>query len=402
MIKTLVLYSSYTNQISYFDDWVDAFKEHSSYESECINVYDARIDLSQIHHLIENTDLIVLHHSMNGDTLEYLKPFISPLKNRKGKLVSFVGNEINLPTIGMVPKIKILQELQTDVIATQLLQEAGEWLYSDCKDSKIISIPHALNPKAFYPIKNFGSRGIDIGTRSARYGVYLGDNDRNAIIHFFHENAKKFELSVDLGLDNSSQKRFTRPEWASFLNSCKATLSSEAGSFYLEKDDRLVNQIQKYLKKSSERFVLPNETIARKIYRQILPSFVRKKIAHALKNHIVEVGNLDEDSNFEEIYKKFFSKEQKCPAYSKAISSRHFDAIGTRTLHIMYPGRYNDILKAGEHYFALKNDHSNVEELIETLKNSELVNKTTGSTFDYVMSHHTHKHRLDTLLNVLG
>jgi len=394
-MKTLVLYSSYTDQMSYFDDWVDAFKYHKDYNAECINVFNAEKIFHDIAKKIEKSDLIIIHHSMNGDTLKYIKPFMSPLKNRKGKLVSFVGNEVNLPTFGMAPKIQNLKELEAEIIATQLLQEAGEWLYQECKKSKVISLPHALNSRVFVSKRKV--RQIDIGTRSARYGVYIGDDDRNNIIQFFYKNSKKLGLYVDLGLDAGSQKRFNRSEWAELLSSCRATLSTEAGSFYLERDDDLVTQIQEFLKKKSKKIVLPNETVARKIYRAIVPSSIRKFIISLLKEKLIEVGNLDDNYDFNEIYERFFSKTKKCPAYSKAISSRHFDAIGTKTLHIMYPGRYNDILVSGEHYFELKHDHSNIKELGDYLKDDVLIKTITERTYEHTMSHHTHKHRLDTL-----
>ena len=399
-MKTLVLYSSYTDQMSYFDDWVDAFKEHPNYHSECVNVFNTLSEYANICKKIEKAELIVIHHSMNADTLKYIHPFINALKNRKGKLVSFVGNEVNLPTISMAAKIKNLQDIEPDIIATQLLQEAGEWLYQNCTKSKVVSLPHALNPKAFFSSKDLEQRKIDIGTRSARYGVYVGDNDRNNIIKFFEENSQKLGISVDLGLATTSQKRFNREEWAIFLSSCKATLSTEASSFYLEKDDRLVNQIQNYLKSKSKKIVLPNETFVRKLYRMVIPSVIRKSIIFLLKEKLVEVGNLDEGCDFNEIYEKFFSKTQRCPAYSKAISSRHFDAIGTKTLHII-PGRYNDILRPGEHYFELKHDLSNLAELVDLLKNPAFLNKITNRTYEYIMEKHTHKDRLDTLLNFL-
>lgn len=402
-MKTLVLYSSYTDQMSYFDDWIDAFKEHPDFQALCVNVFsDSNGLFSDVKNKIENYELIILHHSMNGDTLEYLTPFISPLKNRKGKLVSFVGNEVNLPTIGMPSKIKALKELEADIIATQLLQEAGHWLYADCFKSQVVSIPHALNPKAFYPTHQYPERNTDIGTRSARYGVYIGDNDRNNIIQFFQHNASKYDLSIDLGLEKGCQQRFNRQEWAQFLNSCKATLSTEAGSFYLRRDEQLINSILEHLKKSSSKYVLPSDSFWRNLYRRITPNVIRKQIISLLKDKIMEIDKADQGIDFLEIYEKFFSNAPKCPFYSKAISSRHFDAIGTKTLHIMYPGRYNDILIPHEHYFPLEKDHSNIEELLNLIRNPIAVQKMVDHAYDYVSTHHTHKNRLDYLASILS
>lgn len=388
--------------MSYFDDWIDAFNAHSDFSTLCINVFNSsKYLISDVKNKIEKYDLIVLHHSMNGDTLRHLEPFVEALKYRRGKLVSFVGNEVNLPTIGMAPKIKNLQKIEADFIATQLLEEAGQWLYESCTKSKVISLPHALNPESFFSKHEFKDRIIDIGTRSARYGVYIGDNDRNSIIQFFHQHANNLNLNIDLGLDNNSPKRFNREEWSDFLSSCKATLSTESGSFYLEKDDIIVSKIQYYLTKNSSKIILPYETFARITYRKIIPSFVRKAIVSLLKDRIVEIDKIDQEYDFHEFYEKFFRHATKAPVYTKAISSRHFDAIGTKTLNVMYPGRYNDILIPGKHYFELKPDHSNIQDLKDLLLDAKTVKKITECAYNHVIKHHTHKNRLDALLKFL-
>lgn len=400
-MNTVLLYASYTDQMSYYDDWLDAFCGHKDFQTTLLNTFDDK-SFRQSCELIENAELVVLHHSMTSDTLAYLKPYLTSLKSRKGILFAFVGNEVNLPILGLADKINLLKSIAPDFIGTQLLLEAGQWLYAECKTAQIISIPHALNPDVFFPTQGFSQRKIDIATRSARYGVYLGDNERNEILHYVHEHASQYGFNVDLGLSPNDHKRFTRPEWAIFLNKSKATLSTETGTFYLEKDDVLVQKIQAYLSSRSSKFVLPKESVSRKLYRNLMPSFIRKFIRTRFEDRFVEPENLDEGVDFQEVYEKFFRDHQKCPVYSKAISSRHFDAIGTKTLHIMYPGRYNDILKPGEHYFELRRDHKNMDELKALLSDQEACARITNNTYEYVRSAHTHAHRLDKLVSVVG
>ena len=86
-MKTLLLHSYYTDQLSYYDDWVDAFESHKEFETTSVNVSDnwgAFSDDYFIHPMaykeilrtIEKVDLIILHHSMNADTLKFIEPFI--------------------------------------------------------------------------------------------------------------------------------------------------------------------------------------------------------------------------------------------------------------------------------------------------------------------------------------
>jgi hypothetical protein len=51
-----------------------------------------------------------------------------------------------------------------------------------------------------------------------------------------------------------------------------------------------------------------------------------------------------------------------------AISPRHLEACATRTCQLLVEGRYNDILKPGVHYIEIKKDYSNLDEVLEAVK----------------------------------
>lgn len=394
-MKTLLIYARYVDMLSYFDDWMDAFQNSAEMVIDSINICALPQIDAETFKKISGAQLIILHHSMLSDTLEFITPLITALASRNGKLISFVGNEVNLPILGMKPRLDVLKKIKPDMIMTQLLQEAGDWLYAEC-NTKILSVPHALNPKSFNTNTPYQGRPIDIGTRSHKYGVMIGDNDRNEIMHWMESLDGR--LNVDLGQKPGSQQRFNREEWSAFLGSSKATTSTEAGSFYLERDDATITAIESHLKATSGKITLPRENTARKLYRKLVPSPVRSYLYDRLKSRVVETHALDTLGDFEEIQTLFFKNKSRCPAYSKAISSRHFDAIGTRTLQILFPGRYNDILKANEHYFELKRDGSNRDELIKLLNNPSQWQDMVNRTYDYIINNHTHAHRVKTIL----
>jgi len=83
--------------------------------------------------------------------------------------------------------------------------------------------------------------------------------------------------------------------------------------------------------------------------------------------------------------------------YSKCISSRHFDAIGTGTTQIILEGRYNGILTAGEHYIELKSDYSNWSSTIELLKEHNEVENIAHRALEHVLAQHTYRHRIQEL-----
>ena len=73
---------------------------------------------------------------------------------------------------------------------------------------------------------------------------------------------------------------------------------------------------------------------------------------------------VNEQLSFVEIHRRFFCETKRTPVYGKRITSRHFDAIGTKTCRIMFYGRYNDILVANRHYLALADDFSDLDEVL--------------------------------------
>lgn len=396
-INTVIIYSKYTDTLSYYNDWLDAFKMNEAFDLIPINAFDPKNKTQNSYKKIENAQLIILHHSLLADTLNFLAPFKQALLCRKGTLLSFVGNEVNLPGIQMNEKIETLKSLAPNYIATQLLKEAGDWLYNEVGSAEILSLPHALNPLIFNSKIQYDKRPIDVGCRTAQYGVYLGDNDRNKIIHYFKQLGNERALKVDLGV--KTEQRFNRNEWSQFLNNCKATISTEAGSFYLEKQDTLVKEILQHFRKKGNVWMLPQETaFLVKLYRYLVPKSIRSKVRKGVSSFVLDDKCLGDEMHFEEVWEKFFKTRPKAPVYTKCISSRHFDALGTRTLQILLPGRFNDILIPNVHYLQLNQDFSNVENILSVLFDRNKVHAITEEAYQYAMKYHTYEHRIAEIL----
>ena len=158
-IRTLLLYAEYTTRLSYYDDWTEAFERSSRFAVTKINICQ-KGNLSDLKKEVSEADLIVLLHSTNGDTTIYLEPFANVLADRRGTLVSFVGNEVNLPGSPIGAKRDVLAVIRPDFIATQLPLEAGEFLWGDLVENSVLAVPHALNPDAFYPVLSQSTLGF--------------------------------------------------------------------------------------------------------------------------------------------------------------------------------------------------------------------------------------------------
>ncbi|HOO44709.1 MAG TPA: hypothetical protein PLM29_00665 [Deltaproteobacteria bacterium] len=394
--NTLVLYSHYTDKLSYYDDWKHAFETHPDFSTSSININD-RSNLALAKNSIRDFDLIVLLHSTNADTLQQIRPYTDVLNSRTGVLLSFVGNEVNLPRISLKEKIDFLKDISAEYIGTQLPVEAGRWLYEECASSRVVELPHALNPESFRPEIPLDNRPIDIGARSTRYWSCLGDNERNDLFDFFSHHSFIPPIVVDIDTKN----RLDRTGWAGFLNNCKGTISNEAGSYYLERDDATIRRIQEYVitnqKQDGSHIVRP-DSLPEKLWN-LMPQPVKALLRYPLNAvlnsfRVKYYSDVYEDLEFPEIFERFFRNTPRCPAYSKAISSRHFDAIGTKTCQIMLKGRYNGILNADEHYIALEHDFSNIESVMQRFHDKSYRHSLVERTYEYIMDQHTYYHRI--------
>ncbi|MGE0385641.1 MAG: glycosyltransferase [Gammaproteobacteria bacterium] len=390
--RTLVLYADYTTRLSYFDDWLDAFDQSPLFLATAHNIC-ARGAPERIGTALREADLVVLLHSTNGDTTAYMEPFVSMLQARRALLLSFVGNEVNLPGTPIGAKRALFARIEPDFIATQLPLDAGQYLFGDRARRAVIAVPHALNPRHFRPVVPDAARDLDIGVRSVRYLAHLGDEDRNRAYDHFLAQAGPLGLRVDIGTE-----RLARDDWAAFLNRCLGTVSTEAGSWFLERDDRTVDAIRRWTdERTGARLVIRNDSPLQRIGHR-LPWRARVLVKRLLgRGFVRHESGVAEALPFDEVYARFFRDRERPSFYGKCISSRHFDAIGTRTCQIMIRGRFNDILRADEHYIALDPDFANAGEAVRRLKDEAFRCEMVDRALAFALDAHTYAHRMAEL-----
>jgi Glycosyl transferases group 1 len=390
-IRTVLLTVRYDTRSSYYLDWLEAFERSPLFAVNTFNLF-RREERRAAAAALAASELVVALHSSTADTLEYIKPLKNALKARRGRLLMLIGNEYNLPWVRLGEKRDFVREVGTDYVGTQLPLAAGQWLYADT-GATVLALPHALNEQAFRPEKEDTLRAIDIGGRSARYPVLLGDDERNRINDLFARIGPGAGLRVDI----DTNTRLDRPGWAGFLNDCLGTIGTEAGSWYLERDDRTVLAIREFLRAQAGAGAIRADGLIHALSRR-LPYNVKSWLTTLLKispirHEAIEDGKI----SFAEIEARFFAGRSRCPVYSKCISSRHFDAAGTRTCQILIRGRYNDILTADEHYIALDPDLGNVPEAIARFCDPLERRRIADAAHAVVNEHHTYRHRIAAL-----
>jgi hypothetical protein len=305
------------------------------------------VDLARARRKIRDYELLVVLHSAAGDDLSLLRRIEGWFDGRRGKLLVLPGNEYML----MPDKIGFLRAAAADYVGSQLPLDAARWLYEESESTRVLAAPHALNPCAYYPIQS-SARPIDIGFVGDIHPYFIGDLDRTRTVKFFEEHSASLGLTRDI-----RTHRMPRSEWAKFLNTCKGIIGAESGTYYLERTDHTRMAVEAYLEQHP----------------------------HA---------------SFHDVFERFF-RDYPNPVSGKAISSRHFEPIGTQTCQVLLEGRYNDILVADEHYLALKKDFSNVEEVVERFKDEPYRTAMVQRTHEYVLAEHTYRHRVNSLIGTI-
>jgi hypothetical protein len=393
-IHTVVLTVQYDTRSSYYLDWLEAFAGSPRFVVTTFNLF-RRDQRSAAIRAIEESELVVALHSCSADTLEYIRPLTAALQSRRGRFLMLVGNEYNLPWARLAEKRDFLRDVGADYAGTQLPIEAGRWLYTDT-GATVLALPHALNDRVFRRDKTETERTIDIGGRSARYPAFVGDDERNRIHDLFVRIGPEAGLRVDIDTDT----RFDRTGWAKFLNACRGTIGTEAGSWYLEKDDRTVLEIREFIHARTGAATIRADGFVHAISRR-LPYRAKTWLKEFLRVSPIRHEAFDDHASFEEIEARFFGLRPRCPVYSKCISSRHFDAAGTGTCQILVRGRYNDILMADEHYIGLDPDLADAGEAMARFRDQTERQRIADAAHALINEQHTYRHRITALHEML-
>jgi len=334
--------------LSYIGDWRQAFCESPALNARVCNITNLA-DYATCLLSIRQFDLVVVLHSAAGDSMSFLSKTAGWFRRRRGKLVVFIGNEYDL----MAEKLDFLRASKADYVCSQLPLESARWLYGASGVTDVLPMPHALNPKVYYPPAR-SDRSIDLGFIGALYPFFIGDIERTRFIRDVQSFGAGWGLDCDI-----REHTVDREEWAAFLRRCKGGIGAESGSYYLDRRGEIIATAKAFLKEHPE-------------------------------------------TSFDELFERFFKKPSVEHVSGKCISSRHFEAIGTGTCQILLEGQYNGILQAGEHFISVKKDLSNIDEAIRLFKDDAYRQEIAERAYEHVINGHTYAHRIRALLEAVG
>ncbi|CAN0618960.1 conserved protein of unknown function [Burkholderia multivorans] len=275
---------------------------------------------------------VVLHNSLayNVDNLRELDANLAVrFKNYGGVKVIFKQDE-NYKARGTA---SYLGENKFDVVFTCLPESERHKVYppevvGDLEFTQMLTgyVTPDLRDGLF---ERFGEeRDIDVGYRGSLQPLEFGRlcYEKRTIGRDFLAATQGMSLRCDIS--SRWEDRFSGDDWLRFLCRCESVLGVESGASIFDLDGDVKRAIETFKATSA--------------VGEDSPEYAERLLDY-LKGF---EGNV----------------------YYNQISPRHFEAAATKTLQIMFEGKYSNILIPGKHFVELKRDFSNIDQVVRILR----------------------------------
>lgn len=360
-----MIHNNFYNYINTVKEYSDSFIKYSTYldittisfETLLVNIiYDYNYDLSHLIYLkslmenpkeyynneinIKNYDHIIYFYDINYHLLNKTPVFLLNILRDKNNIFICQDEYLNTDI-----KSKILKEFNSKICFVNVNEKDAPLIFNN-KNTKFINVLPGYIPNINYERISIYKRTTDIFYRATPLGYIFGDLGQEKVN--IGKVMKKYGLQNNLivNIEWEMDKKIYGEEWYDRLLNSKTTLATECGCKVFNQKPRNI-EIQKILEKNSEY-----------TYEQA---------------------------------KKDFKIE---PVYESCqVSPKMFEAIKLGTVLIMYEGEYKGIFKPNIHYIELKKDHSNIEDVIEKIKDDEYLQQMANVAYTDIVenSNYTYK-----------
>lgn len=328
--------NSQASTVSEYLDSLVKFSKHELFEISMLGRFPSNIDLDKF-------DVVLTHYSLSiGPLLThyYGDDLIAKLKKFKGLKAAFLQDEYR----EVQTYWKHINELGIKLLFTCVPDDQIQTVYPFEKvpELTIVNVltgyvPQTLTNRKVLPI---AKRSIDVGYRTRKTPYWLGrlGYEKWMIAEEFQNRAEKSNLHLDLSTQEGD--RLYGEAWTNFVASCRAVIGVESGASIIDFDGQLENCVDTYVSQN------PNVS-------------------------------------FEHVFEKFL-KPYEGSLKLNQISPRCFEAAALRTPMILFEGNYSGVLKPDRHYIVLKKDFSNIEDILNKLKDHSYLQSLAETTFEEV------------------
>lgn len=331
---------------------ISNIQKHSKYQITVLNMFEHRHNFEHLLQLAPSLDLeifdgVIIHNTVSYDinNLRSLDDFTAiKLKDYQGVKILMKQDE----HLTCDKTADYIGEVQFDGVLTCLHDEAIPIVYPESRigTPRIIKMLTGYITPSLRNIKiSSQSRPIDIGYRGSRAPLYFGRlaYEKSKIGDDVSGLLKNSHLKLDISSNTSS--RLGTDQWYNFLLSCKSNLAVEGGASIFDLDGKLEQQ----LKDIEEKLILFKDS---KEYPEL---------------YLKELASIDN------------------MIYNQKVTPSHFEAVATKTLLIMYSGKYSGIFKPNRHFLELYKDYSNLDKIVDQLSDDKVREQITECAYEEIL-----------------
>lgn len=329
--------SSHANTLLEHIEAFGKFSRHQVFTFNPRGLVDCRfLDLNDF-------DVVVIHYSLCIIVDDYLSPELRDKVGRfEGLKVLFIQDDYRwvdqISTMMRYLGIKVLFTLVPEAEIPKIWDETR--LPGVVKLNTLAGyIPDGLVGVQTPPIE---LRPLDVGYRGRELPYWLGrlSQDKVTIAKGFLARAERYGLRCDIAW--KEYERIYGKKWNRFIMSCKAVLGTESGSSITDFDGSIEAQTRSYL-----------------------------------ADH--------PDADFQEVHSEILQRYEG-NVRMNVISPRIFEAIALHTPLILFEGEYSGVVKPWTHYIPLAKDFSNMEQVVEKLRDTKFLRDLACRSYDDIVS----------------
>lgn len=316
-------------------DHISSFTKYSRHEyriRNCIGDSLANIDLEEL-------DAIFIHYSLVACYDSYIAPATRRrIRAFRGYKAAFIQDDYRF----INRTVDALSYMGIHALFSLAGPDIIEQVYSNEKLPGVRKVtvlagyvPEALNGISTPPYR---LRPIDVGYRARKLPAWMGSHtlQKWQIAEKFQRDANEYGLRVDFSC--REEDRIYGDGWIDFLMNCKATLGTESGASVCDFTGEIQQNVEEHV--------------------ALFP-----------------------DTTFEELRDLYF-RDEDGRLMMNVVSPRCFEAAALKTLLIMYEGEYSGVLAPWRHYVPLKRDHSNMDQVLEILRNPDRAERIIETAYE--------------------
>jgi hypothetical protein len=315
-------------------DHINSFQNYSCHRISYFEILGQKIQLEEL----DQFDIVIIHYTISifydGRCPAWLRLL---LRNTKAKKVVFIQDEYRV----INDVIDNLNYLKIDLLFTCVPNNEIEKVYPVSKLpglKKINTLTGFVSEGLLaYSQVPYVDRPMDVVYRARKLSAWYGrlGQEKWMIAEKFSRDSAKYNLKTDISYHEKD--RIYGVNWIRFLQNAKAALGCESGASVFDFTGEIQRDVESYEKKHAELL-------------------------------------------FEEIEEIFF-KGLDGGIKIHQISPRCFECAALGTLMILYEGDYSGILIPWRHYVPLKKDHSNMDEIVEVLRDQNKWQEITQQAY---------------------